>query len=250
MVSNSNKLKQLYPGGRAILGGALVATQAPGGAMLFARLGIGYLEVDGTRMLPSAASAISLMGRALGIPVIQRVSGSHRANFGPALEGGALGLSVPGVSSEDEAREVVSGSRYAPHGARGTFEPGPHNDYQDDPQDLTALNRNIHVTLRLPPETPAEEVRRIAALDGIDAIEFEAAAPDDHAGALASSVRAVREGGALLGAQAGCADDIVPLVQAGAQLLRFADDIDLLSGYFADSLSRLRAPVSEKRGAA
>lgn len=201
-------------------------------------------------MRPSAASAISLMGRALGLPVIQRVAGIHRAYFGPALEGGAWGLSVPGVESEADAREVVAGSRYAPLGARGTAEPGPHNDYEDDPQDLAGLNREVHVTLRLSPDMSATAVGRIAAIEGIDAIEFEGAAPQDHAGALAASVAAVRSAGTLLAAQADGVEDLTALAQAGVQLLRCAADVDLLAEFFSRSLAHLRRPSLADRGTA
>jgi len=86
MLPSFNRLKRLRPGAEAVLGGSLVGAPTAGGAMLLARLGFDYLEVDGTRIRPSAASAISLMGRALDLPVIQRVAGIHRAYFGPALE--------------------------------------------------------------------------------------------------------------------------------------------------------------------
>ena len=233
-----------------LLGAALVTAQSPGVAMLMAKLGLGYLEVDGTAMSPSAASSISLMGRALGLPVIQRVHGFHRAYFGPALEGGARGLSVPGVSKLAEAQEVVMGSRYAPLGVRGTFEPSPHNDYEDDPQDLAGLNRDMHVTLRLSLDMPAEEVGRIAALDGIDAIEFEGASPADHAGSLAAATVAVTASGTLLSAQASRVEDLSALARAGVQLLRYADDADLLAGYFSEELSRLRQAIKEARDVA
>jgi len=230
-----------------LLGAALVTAQSPGVALLMAKLGLGYLEVDGTAMSPSAASSISLMGRALGLPVIQRVHDFHRAYFGPALEGGARGLSVPGVSNLAEAQEVVMGSRYAPLGVRGTFEPSPHNDYANDPQDLAGLNRDMHVTLRLSPDMPAEEVGRIAALDGIDAIEFEGASPTDHAGSFAAATAAVTASGTLLSAQASRVEDISELARAGVQLLRYADDADLLAGYFSEELSCLRQAIKQAR---
>jgi 2-keto-3-deoxy-L-rhamnonate aldolase RhmA len=247
MALSPNKLKHLQPGDGMLLGAALVTVHTPGAAMLMAKLGVGYLEVDGTAMSPSAASSISLMGRALGLPVIQRVHGFHRAYFGPALEGGARGLSVPGVSNLAEAQEVVMGSRYAPLGMRGTFEPSPHNDYEDDPQDLAGLNRDMHVTLRLSPHMPAGEVGAIAALDGIDAIEFEGATPKDYAGPLAAATAAVTASDALLSAQACCVQDLSELARAGVQLLRYADDADLLASYFSEELSHFRREITRAR---
>ncbi len=250
MAPSPNTLKHLQPGGGTLLGAALATAQSPGVAMLMAKLGVGYLEVDGTAMSPSAASSISLMGRALGLPVIQRVHGFHRAYFGPALEGGARGLSVPGVRNLADAQEVVMGSRYSPLGVRGTFEPSPHNNYQDDPQDLASLNRDLHVTLRLSPDIPAEEVGRIAAVEGIDAIEFEGASATDHAGALVVATAAVTASGTLLSAQARCVEDLSELARAGVQLLRYADDADLLAGYFSDELSHLRKTIEQARDVA
>ncbi len=250
MALSPNRLKHLQPGGGPILGATLVTAQSPGIAMLMAKLGLGYLEVDGTAMSPSAASAISLMGRALGLPVIQQVHGFHRAYFGPALEGGARGLSVPGVSTLTEAQEVVMGSRYAPLGVRGTFEPSPHNDYEDDPQDLAGLNRDMHVTLRLPPHLPAEEIGRIAALEGIDAIEFEGATPADYAGSLETAAAAVTASGTLLSAQARRVEDLPELARAGVQLIRYADDTDLLADYFSGELSHLRKTIKQSRAVA
>ena len=68
------------------------------------------------------------------------------------------------------AEEIVEAARYAPLGNRGTFEPGPQNDYQDDPQDLPALDEQIHISVMLESKQAFRNIEAIAAVPGIDTL--------------------------------------------------------------------------------
>ena len=249
MALAANRLKLLTPGRMTMLGGSLVAAQAPGGAALLARLGLDYFEIDGSSRTPSSVSAMAQLGRTMGIPAIVRVPEAHRAFFGPALEGGAWGLSIPGINDLRSAQAVVSATRYWPLGLRGTFEPGPQNDYLDDPQDLDAVNKQLHITIRVDPSIEERLLCDMAALNGIDAIEFESVPARALVDGLGPVIGAVKEAGALVSAPARTAEDITVLADAGVQMIRLADDIDVIASHF-ENLVTLLKETDRARGAA
>lgn len=244
-MKHLNPLMAALRAGRVAFGAHLSATHGAGAAALMRDIGAEFIEIDAAALSPTMIASICQLGRAVNVPVVVRVPEPHRACFGPALEGGGWGISVSGVRSVEDAAAVVEGARYAPLGARGTFEPGPHNDYLDDPQDLQLLNRELCIALRLPSDLPVSVVREIAAVEGVDIIEFEAADAEALAGDLQPLIRLVRAQGKAVLAGANTAGEIRVLAAAGAGLIRGPIDTDLLTAVFRDEVRDLRKHAAE-----
>lgn len=234
-----NGLRSVRPGNRVLLGATIVAAKWPGSVALLSRLGVDYVEIDAHSIGAGDASSMSQLARAIGLSTIVQVPEAHRSCFGPALDGGAWGVSVPHINSLECAQEVVHATRYAPLGERGTFEPGPQNDFLDDPQDLASINREVHVTVRVDPAMPLATLSKIASLDGIDAIEFEGSTASDIIGPLLPTIQAIKAGGALVSALARKEEEFALLAEVGVQMIRYSSDMELISSFFDAASNRL-----------
>ena len=66
-----------------------------------------------------AIRALVPVAHSLGLPVLVRVPDTEAAAIGVALDLGADGIIVPGISNAAQARTVVQAARFAPLGSRG-----------------------------------------------------------------------------------------------------------------------------------
>jgi 2-keto-3-deoxy-L-rhamnonate aldolase RhmA len=121
---------------------------------------------------------MALAARALDLPLLVRPPVGSREWITRILDSGAWGVYVPQVDTAEQVREVVEASRHAPLGNRGTFEPGPQNDYTE-PSDSTGslrfLNDQVHVTVILESKAAFENLEAILEVEGIDAVGVGAA---------------------------------------------------------------------------
>src|SRR5436305_2171752 len=67
--------------------------------------------------------------RGLGIVPMVRVPGCHYHLIAPVLDAGAMGIMVPMVETEEQARQIASWCRYPPNGVRGSAFGMAHDDY-------------------------------------------------------------------------------------------------------------------------
>ena len=105
------------------------------------------------------------------VPMVRVPRGEYHF-IARALDIGALGVMVPMVGSAEEARHIVSCTRYPPVGKRGAAFGFAHDDYQGG--DVAAKIAAIHDrTLVIPQIETADglaNVEAIAAVDGVDAL--------------------------------------------------------------------------------
>ncbi|KAK0219915.1 Pyruvate/Phosphoenolpyruvate kinase-like domain-containing protein [Armillaria fumosa] len=88
-----------------------------------------------------------------------------------ALDAGARGVLVPMVSSAEKAKEVVMDSRFPPAGRRGFGNPFTHGTWGVTiPQYLESANEEITVMVQIETKEGVENMKDIAAVDGIDAL--------------------------------------------------------------------------------
>jgi 4-hydroxy-2-oxoheptanedioate aldolase len=123
-------------------------------------------------------------GEVHGVPVMARVPGRAPEAIAGVLDAGAAGIMVPMVSSAEEARTVVSASRYPPHGRRGVG-PGRAAGYgYRIPDYLERANRSVLVAIQIENMEGLAEIDAIAAVEGIDVIFI---GPGDLGVALSAS---------------------------------------------------------------
>ena len=109
----------------------------------------------------------------LDIVPLVRVPGPDYHFIARALDIGAMGVMVPMVESAEQARHIVSCTRYPPAGRRGAaFNVTPHDDYSALPvgeKIAAAMARTLVICLVETPRGVAN-VDEIAATDGVDIV--------------------------------------------------------------------------------
>jgi 4-hydroxy-2-oxoheptanedioate aldolase len=109
-------------------------------------------------------------GEIHGVPVMARVPGHGPEAIASVLDAGAKGVMVPMVSTAEQARAVVSASRYPPLGRRGVG-PGRAAGYgYRIPDYLAAANSSVLVTIQVENAEGLANIDEIAAVEGIDII--------------------------------------------------------------------------------
>lgn len=111
--------------------------------------------------------------RGLDIVPLLRVPAGDYHFIARALDIGAMGVMVPMVESAEQARHIVSCTRYPTAGRRGSaFNVSPHDDYSSMPVREKIAMANARTLVICMAETPKgiENVDAIAATDGVDVI--------------------------------------------------------------------------------
>ena len=132
---------------------------------LFIDMEHGSMDVDHVVQLCVAALPV-------GITPVVRVPGHQHFHAARVLDGGALGVVVPHVSTLEEARQVVRNCKFPPAGHRSMTSTLPHFGYATPPAAEAAVSMNDAVLVIVMLETPEaiENADAIAALDGIDSL--------------------------------------------------------------------------------
>ena len=110
--------------------------------------------------------------RGLDIVPMVRVPTTQYHFIARCLDAGAMGIMVPMVESVAQARDIVSFTRYPPHGVRGAGFGVAHDDYEPgSPVDkIATANRRTLVIAQIETPRGADAVDEIAAIDGIDVL--------------------------------------------------------------------------------
>ena len=89
-----------------------------------------------------------------------------------ALDVGAMGVVVPFIDEPEQAEFVVRCTRYPPDGRRGTAFTIGHDDYTagDVGEKMRTANDEVMVVVQIESTRGLENVEKIAAVEGVDAI--------------------------------------------------------------------------------
>jgi 2-dehydro-3-deoxyglucarate aldolase/4-hydroxy-2-oxoheptanedioate aldolase len=110
--------------------------------------------------------------RGLDIVPMVRVPTTQYQFIARCLDAGAMGIMVPMVESVAQAKDIVSFTRYPPHGVRGAGFGMAHDDYAPGApvEKIAAANRRTLVIAQIETPRGAEAADAIAAIDGIDVL--------------------------------------------------------------------------------
>lgn len=108
--------------------------------------------------------------RGIGLVPIVRPPAKRYDLVSLLLDLGAMGLMLPMVESAEEAREIVSWTRYPPKGVRGAMFGGAHDDYApgDIAAKMAAAEARTIVLAMMETARGVEKVDEIMAVEGID----------------------------------------------------------------------------------
>lgn len=111
--------------------------------------------------------------RAVGVVPLVRVPGTEYDLIARALDSGALGVMVPLVDTAEQARFIVSCTRYPPAGGRrGAAFGFAHDDYEggDVVEKMKMIHERTLVIAMIETKAGLENVDAIAAVPGVDVL--------------------------------------------------------------------------------
>jgi 2-dehydro-3-deoxyglucarate aldolase/4-hydroxy-2-oxoheptanedioate aldolase len=114
-----------------------------------------------------------MLCRALGVVPLVRVPGTEYDFIARALDAGALGVMVPLVDTAEQAKFIVSCSRYPPAGGRrGAAFGFAHDDYEggDVVEKMKMIHERTLVIAMIETKQGLDNVDAIAAVPGVDVL--------------------------------------------------------------------------------
>ena len=138
-------------------------------------LGFEWVVVDteAASIGPSECLAICRVCDSHGMAPVIKVPGREPEVIQAYLRVGATGVSVPHISTAEQARAVVDAARYPPEGKRGHDMGGRSGGYSPvaiDADYLARANRELLVSVLLENETGVRNLDEILEVPGIDAL--------------------------------------------------------------------------------
>ena len=169
-----NKVKRALEHGGVAMGTMMLEFSTTGIGRITAEAGSEFAVFDmehtgwsmeTIRMLMASSSAVDM------VPMV-RVPTLQYHFISRILDVGAMGVVVPFVSSEEQAREIVTCAKYPPEGRRGVAFGVAHDGYRAGNlvTKMRRANEEIMLIAQIENADGAEHAHKIAAVHGIDAL--------------------------------------------------------------------------------
>jgi 2-keto-3-deoxy-L-rhamnonate aldolase RhmA len=169
-----NKVKRTLANGGVAIGTMMLEFSTTGIARIACAAGSEFAVFDMEHTGWSMETIRMLMASSAGAEIVPmvRVPALQYHFISRILDLGAMAVVVPFVSSEQQAREIVTHAKYPPDGRRGVAFGVAHDDYRAG--NLVASMRKANDELMLIAQIEnadgVQNADRIAAVDGIDAL--------------------------------------------------------------------------------
>ena len=217
-----------------------------------------YFDLQHSTVPEDVVANISAAAVQTGITPIVRIPEKGYGTALRVLDGGALGIVVPDLSSAEEAREAVSHCKFAPIGRRSNAGRYPQFAYGAVPavKARDELNDNTLVIVMVETAAALENVEEIAAVEGVDVIHIgssdlssDLGVPGQNMhpkvlGALERVVAACRKHGkvpGMGGLSGGDAKNYEQAVKLGARFFSAANEWSLMMAAGEERVRMLRA---------
>jgi 2-dehydro-3-deoxyglucarate aldolase/4-hydroxy-2-oxoheptanedioate aldolase len=252
-----NAVKRTIADGGVAVGTLVLEFGTTGLGRIAAGAGADFVLYDMEHSGWSIETVRTLMAATRGadiVPIVRPPASHYHLLSGP-LDMGAMGLMVPMVETEDQARAIVRSTKYPPVGARGAAFGVAHDDYTGGDVAAKMRSTNDELLLIAQIETAAglENVERIAAVDGIDVVwigQFDLTASlgipgqfghPDYLRALERVVAAARSHGKTAGFMVTSVDEGRQLLGLGFRILAYWGDIWIYTRALEEGVAGLRA---------
>ncbi len=254
----TNQVKRTIADGGVSLGTFVLEFNTPGVARLAAEAGAEFVVFDMEHTGWSVETIRNLAATTPSpriVPIV-RVPATEVHFIARVLDVGAMGVMVPMVGSEEQARLIVQSAKYPPRGRRGAAFGVAHDDYAAGDIQETMQSADAEGLLIAQIETVGgvERVEKIAAVEGIDVLwigHFDLTnslgipGQFDHPDFLQATDRvlaACRDHGKTAGMLAGNVDEARALLDRGFRMLAYGGDLWLYQQALADGLGQLKQP--------
>ncbi len=168
-----NPVKTRLAEGDTVFGTMMFEFLSPGLPQILANAGADFVfyDMEHSGFSVSDMKQQAALCRGLDVVPLVRPPGKDYQFAARLLDVGAMGLLFQMVESAEEARELVSWTRYPPRGKRGAIFGGAHDDYGGGDMGVKAQQAEARTLVTVLIETAAglENVEEIMAVDGVDA---------------------------------------------------------------------------------
>ena len=254
-----NRMRAGLERGEAQIGTWLTLVRNPSILMLMKSAGLDFARVDmeHTALSIDTIGEMAAMARALDFPIAVRPPAANREWITRLLDIGVWNLHCPQVESVAHAAEIVAASRYAPRGLRGNGGLSAATEFSTAgtvAERREFANREVFVTVMIETGAAFKDLDAIAAMDGIDALTLgpadlaqdlgvfgspeQARVIDEKRSLILDAARRHGKTGAML---AGSAAEVKRWKDAGALLLAYSSDVEMLHGGFSAMMKQLKS---------
>lgn len=239
----TNWVRERLRAGQPMIG-CTMGLGSPTVAELLARVGYHWLTIEMEHNALDSAQVQHMLMAMNGtetIPIV-RVPSSDPVFIQRALDTGAMGILVPMVRTADEARAIVSATRYPPEGTR-SFGALRASQYTLDNEDyFRRANDNILVAFILETKEAVENVEAITAVPGVDvlyggrfdlslSLGVDPMQPDplpENEAAFERALAAGEKNGVAIGYHCGTPEEMRRRIEQGFTFLCQATDYNLI----------------------
>ena len=167
-----NPVKEKLARGESVFGTMIFELLGPGLPAILAGAGAEFVLYDMEHSGISDEEIKRQVSYCRGLDIVPLVRPPDKtyATTARLLDLGAMGLMYQMVESREEAEEIVSWTRYPPHGVRGAMFGGAHDDYSggDVAAKMAAADARTLVVALIETVKGVENVDAIMAVPGID----------------------------------------------------------------------------------
>lgn len=244
--------------GEVQLGTWVTLFRNPAVLQLLKAAGLDFARVDmeHTALTIDTVADMAMLARALNFPITVRPPKANREWITRLLDVGVWNLHCPQVESAAHAAEIVAASRYAPQGLRGNAGVSPATEFEMTgtvTERRAFANRQVFVTVMLETDAAFADLDAIAAMDGIDALtlgpadlaqDLGVAGTKDEARVLDEKrdliLAAAKKHGKTCAMLASSFEQVQQWKQAGALLLAYSSDAEVLRSGFSQAMARIK----------
>jgi 2-keto-3-deoxy-L-rhamnonate aldolase RhmA len=254
----ANPLRAGVARGELQIGTWINLIRNPAVLTLLKAAGLDFARVDMEHSTPSMETIanMALLARALDFPIVVRPPKANREWITRLLDVGVWNLHCPQIEGARHAAEIVAASRYAPRGLRGNAGHSPATDYDtrgSAAERRAFANQQVFVTVMFETAAAFDDLDDIAAMDGIDALTIGPADLAQDLGVFGSPdqarildekrdlvLAAARKHGKTCAMLCFSQEQARQWKEAGALLLAFSSDSEVLQGAYAQAMSTIR----------
>jgi len=169
-----NTVRRTLRQGGVAIGTLVFEFSTPGIGRIAANAGADFVlfDTEHTGWSLDTVRLLTATARAADVVPLVRVPAAQYHLIARPLDIGALGVMVPMVETEDQARLIVASAMYPPLGRRGAAFGLAHDDYTggDVPAKMQSANEEILLIAQIETAAGVENVERIAAVERIDVL--------------------------------------------------------------------------------
>ncbi|WP_431285130.1 HpcH/HpaI aldolase family protein [Humitalea sp. 24SJ18S-53] len=254
-----NRMRAGIERGEVQIGTWVTMVQNPAILMLLKAAGVDFARIDmeHTATTMDTIGDMATMARAMDYPIAVRPPKANREWITRLLDVGVWNIHCPQVESAEHAAEIVAASRYAPRGLRGNggLSAATNFDTSGTVAERRAhANCQVFVTVMIETADAFKDLDKIAAMDGIDALTLGPADLAQDLGVFGAPdqakvmdekrnliLDAARRHGKTCAMLCFSPEQVKQWKDAGALLLAYSSDVDMLHDGFTKAMKHLKA---------